>query len=86
LEPGQEFLIYDGRNRPVLVESLAQIRKLEKESEQMARNGDGQQMVWRKYSQNASNNQVNTLGPSPEQAPSKAAQRKFGLQKSGSAP
>lgn len=86
LEPGQEFTVYNGRNEPVLVESLAQMRKIERESEVHARNGEGQQMVWRKYSQDRSNNQVNTLGKDPQEAPNKASQRKFSQQRSASEP
>lgn len=88
LEPGQEFECFDGRNNRVLVESLSQMRKIERESEQAERNGEGQKMVWRNYSQNHSNQLVNTLGPDPSEAPSAAAQRKFGstLRKSAEAP
>jgi hypothetical protein len=88
LEPGQEFVCYDGRNNRVLVESLSQMRKIERESEQAERNGEGQKMVWRKYSQDHSNLHTNTLGKDPSEAPSERAQRKFGptLKKSAEAP
>jgi hypothetical protein len=87
-EPGQEFVCYDGKNQRVLVESLSQMRKIEKESEQHARNGEGQPMVWRKYSQDRGNTYTSTLGSSPAEAPSRAAQEKFGptLRKSAEAP
>lgn len=49
------FETYDGRNRKVRVESIADLRRIEKESEQMARNGEGQIMVWRDYSNDRSN-------------------------------
>ena len=77
-EPGQEFQVRDGRNQLRTVESLREIRKIERESEQQARNGEGQRMVWRKYSQNASNVHVNTLGPDPAQHP----ERRFAVQRS----
>lgn len=88
LEPGSEFICYDGKNRRVLVESLSQMRKIEKESEQQARNGEGQQMVWRKYSQDRGNTHTSTLGIDPSEAPSAAAQQKYGstLRKSSEAP
>jgi hypothetical protein len=88
LEPGQEFYCYNGRNERVLVESLSQMRKIERESEQAERNGEGQKMVWRKYSQDHSNVHESTLGTAPTEAPSEAAQRRFGptLKKSSDAP
>lgn len=49
------FETYDGRNRKVRVESIADLRRIERESEAMARNGEGQIMVWRDYSNDRSN-------------------------------
>jgi hypothetical protein len=49
------FETYDGRNRKVRVESIADLRRIERESEQQARNGEGQIMVWRDYSNDRSN-------------------------------
>jgi hypothetical protein len=54
-EPFQEFQVFDGQGRSVTVESMAQMRRIERESEQQARNGEGQQMVWRAYSNDDSN-------------------------------
>jgi hypothetical protein len=54
-EPFQEYEVYDGRGRPVVVESMRQMRQIEHDSEQQARNGEGQQMVWRPYSNDVSN-------------------------------
>lgn len=88
LEPMQEFTVMDGRNQPVLIDSLAKLRKVERESEIHARNGEGQPMVWRKYSQDRSNVHVHTLGTDPSQAPTRAGAEKFGktLKKSAQEP
>lgn len=77
LEPFQEFSTFDGQNRPVVIDSLHKLRQVERESEQMARNGDGQPMVWRQYSQDRSNRDVNTLGSYGGEAPSPEAIRKY---------
>ncbi len=53
-EPFQEYLVHDGTGKQVLVESMAQMRRIERESEQQARNGEGQQMAWRAYSNDVS--------------------------------
>ena len=88
LEPFQEFTTYDGQNRPVLVESLHKLRQIERESEQHSRNGEGQPLVWRTYSQDRSNRDVNTLGAYGGEAPTPAGKQKYGstLQKSSSEP
>jgi hypothetical protein len=65
LEPMQEFEVCDGRNQRVVVDSLHKLRQIERESEQLARNGEGQQMVWRQYSQDPSNRHTHTLGQDP---------------------
>lgn len=57
--------------RDVTVSSLADIRRLEKESEQRARNGEGQVLRWRDYSQDRSNRDVHTIAPDPSLRPSK---------------
>jgi len=87
-EPFQEFTVSDGRNRPVLIDSLRKLRQVERESEHMARNGEGQPMVWRRYSQDRSNVHVHTLGENPQQAPTREAAERFGktLRKSAEAP
>ena len=84
LEPFQTFTAFDGQNNPVVIDSLHTLRKVERASEQQARNGEGQPLVWRAYSQDRSNREVNTLGAYGGEAPSPAAKRKFGssLQKS----
>lgn len=65
--PGfKDFDCYDGRNQPVHVSSLAQLRAIEKESEQLHRNGEGQQMVWRDYSNDRSQTHKHTLMENPE--------------------
>lgn len=78
LEPFQEFSTFDGQNRPVLIDSLHKLRQVERESEQQARNGEGQPLVWRQYSQDRSNRDVHTLGSYGGEAPSPEAKRKFG--------
>ncbi len=55
LGPMQEFEVFDGRGQRVVVESLRQMRTIERESEQHARNGEGQRMAWRAYSNDDSN-------------------------------
>ena len=57
----------DGTEKLVHVGSLADIRRIERETEIAARNGEGQAMRWRDYSQDASNGHVNTFGDSPAQ-------------------
>lgn len=61
-EPFQRFTCYDGRNRLVEVDSLHKLRQVEAESERMARNGDGQQMVFRRWAQDDSNKDQGVLG------------------------
>ena len=57
--------------REVAVSTLADIRRIERESEQAERNGEGRKMVWRDYSQDHSNQQVHTLGTDPSLTPAK---------------
>lgn len=61
----------DGTVKEVEVSSLADIRRLEAESERAYRNGDphAQPLRWRAYSQGDSNRDVNTFGPDPGQRP-----------------
>ena len=47
--------------RETTVGSLHQMRQIERATEQQARNGEGQRLVWRDYSQNSSNKDVHTL-------------------------
>jgi hypothetical protein len=62
-EPFQRFTIRDGQNREVVVDSLAKLRRIERESEQQYRNGEGQPLVWRHYSNDRSNRDVHALHP-----------------------
>lgn len=62
-EPFQEFVTRDGQNREVVVDSLSKLRKIERESEQAYRNGEGQPLVWRRYSNDNSNRDVHALHP-----------------------
>lgn len=77
-EPGSEFVCYDGQNRPVQVESFRQMRRLERESEQQFRNGEGQPMRFRALHQHRSNMGDNTFGPDPAEHPTEDAKRRFG--------
>lgn len=62
--PGfQAFEAYDGQNRPVTVDSLKKLRDIERQSETDARNGEGQPIVWRRFSNDKSNHDVHTLAP-----------------------
>lgn len=58
------FECYDGMNRKVRVESIADLRRIERESEQQARNGEGQIMVWRDYSNDRTNKYDSAISPS----------------------
>jgi hypothetical protein len=62
-EPFQEFETRDGQNRPVLIDSMKKIRDLERQSEQDYRNGEGQPLVFRRWSNDASNRDVHALHP-----------------------
>jgi len=62
-EPFQEFTARDGQNREVVVDSLSKLRKIERESEQDSRDGRGQPIVWRRYSQDRSNLHTHSLAP-----------------------
>lgn len=70
--------MYDGQNRRVKVESFAQMRKLERESEQQYRNGEGQPIRFRAMHQNRSNMLDNTFGKDPSEKPTKEAAERFG--------
>ena len=62
-EPFQEFEARDGQNNLVTVDSLHKLRQIEADSEQRYRNGEGQPIVWRRWSQDASNRDVHALHP-----------------------
>lgn len=53
------------------IDSLADIRRVERESEQRAANGEGQVLRWRDYSNDSSNRDVCLTGPAPDYTPSK---------------
>jgi hypothetical protein len=57
--------------RDETIGSLADIRRLERESEQAERNGEGRRMIWRSYSQDRGNAHVHTFGTDPSLVPSK---------------
>lgn len=79
-EPFQQFSVMDGKNRPVTIDSLHRLRQVERESEQLARNGEGQHMVFRRWAQDDSNKDRHTLGDlrGPAETPDPAAVKKFG--------
>lgn len=52
-------------HRVVEIDSLQTIRRLERESEQAERNGEGRRMVWRDYANNRSNIDRHTIMPDP---------------------
>jgi hypothetical protein len=62
-EPFQEFTARDGQNHEVVVDSLHKLRQIERQSEQHYRNGEGQPLVWRQYSNDRSNRHVHALHP-----------------------
>jgi hypothetical protein len=79
--PGfQAFETYDGQNRKVTVDSLTKLRAIERASEADARDGRGQPMVWRRYSNDRSNQDVHSLHPgwTGGQAPDPAFVKKHG--------
>jgi hypothetical protein len=62
--PGfRAFEAYDGQNRRVTVDSLHKMRAIERQSEADARNGEGQPIVWRRWSQDRSNVHTHALAP-----------------------
>jgi hypothetical protein len=67
-------------DRGIQINSLNDIRRIERESEQQVRDGvPGAQLhVFRKYSQDHSNEYVHTLRDTPQQGPSKEWMRKNG--------
>jgi hypothetical protein len=71
------FDTYDGQNRPVRVENYRQMHKLERDSEQQARNGEGQAIRFRLLHQDQSNKHVNTFGEPGQQKPTSDAVRRF---------
>ncbi len=74
---GVAFDTQDGRNHPVHVDSLRKLRQVERDSEAMARDGVGQRMIWRRYSQDPSNVHKHTIKEDPSEAPTPAAAKRF---------
>lgn len=70
-EPFQRFTTTDGHGKDVEVGSLHQLRKIERESEQLARNKEGQQIAFRAWSQDQSNTDANTFGSTTKRTPFK---------------
>lgn len=68
-EPSDSNTVEDYRGNQVRIESLADIRRLERESEKMSRDGIGSPMRFRHYSQDASNRDVGLFGPDPALKP-----------------
>lgn len=86
----QGFETTDARGQRVQINSLHDLRRVEREAEQAHRNGEGQPMVWRRYAQNDSNADQPTLSKSyyGGDAPTPEAKHRFGstLQKSAAEP
>jgi hypothetical protein len=79
--PGFEaFDTFDGMNNPVTVDSLKKLRDIERDSEQRFRDGEGQPVVWRRWSQDKSNQDVHTIQPKWQggEQPDPAYAKKFG--------
>ncbi|HEY6415605.1 MAG TPA: hypothetical protein VIX41_05195 [Acidimicrobiales bacterium] len=77
-EPFQAFTAYDAQNNPVVIDSLHKLRQVEADSLRRARDGEGQPLVWRRYSQDASNKDVHALHPTfHQERPDPAAVKKF---------
>lgn len=73
------FDAYDGQNNPVRIDSVHKLRQVERQSEQLARNGEGQQINWRMWSNDRSNRLDNTLGKyHGGEQPDPAFAKKFG--------
>ena len=77
---GAKFEMYDGQNQKVEVGSFAQMHKLERESNQQFRNGEGQPILFRALHQSKSQMGVNTFGEAPTEQPTAASKAKFGFQ------
>ncbi len=82
----QKFHVRDGRNHLVEIDSTSKLRQVERESEQLARNGEGQIVRFRAWEQNHSNMSVNVFGDGPTEKPTDEGKRKFGRQAGFSTP
>jgi hypothetical protein len=69
----------DGSYKSVAVDSLATMRRIERESEQRAKNGEGEAIRFRMWSNDRSNGDVNTFGPDPTPILSPEVKTRFGL-------
>jgi len=82
-EPFQTFPIQvkqpNGTYKEVTIDSLAKLRKVERDSEVAARNGEGEAIRARMWSHDRSNGDVNAFGPDPSVAPTSEAKARFGL-------
>ena len=54
-----------GQHTPVVIDSLHKLRQVERDSEQAHRNGEGQPMRFRMWSNDRTNGDVNTFGKDP---------------------
>lgn len=68
----REIPLQDAHGAQVKVESLHQIRQIERESQRRAADGEGQEVRFRMYSQDRSNRHTNTFGEAPARGPSRA--------------
>lgn len=75
-----KFSTTDTHGQPVEIDSLRKLRQVERDSEVAARNGEGQQMVFRAFSNTRGNRLDHTLGDIAAPAISAEGKRKFGLQ------
>lgn len=79
-EPFQQSTVYvrqpDGSEKPTVIHSLSQMRQIERESEQRQRNGEGQQMVWRDYSNDKGHQDRHSFAPDPSERPVKSSRVK----------
>lgn len=79
-EPFQQFQTYirqpDGSEKLTTIGSLHQMRQIERESEQRQKDGEGQQMVWRDYSQDRNHTDRHAFAEDPSEAPDPAFVRR----------
>ena len=54
-----------GRSQRIDIDSVSKLRKVEREFEVHARNGEARPLVWRDYAQTKSNQDVHTLSSAP---------------------
>lgn len=79
--PGfKEFDTFNGRNEKIHISSLKQLRDVERQSEIDYRNGEGQPLVFRAFSNEPSKMDASALHKSWEggEQPTAAAKKKFG--------